>query len=102
MPFVFSKVIFTFSPVLNLLFLKCFEFLFIGDTGSLWRIEKLRSESMKQHTLVSGFSCAKVTNILVFLPLYAPLLEPDWSIYGTGLIYYEYQVYQRTHSKITG
>ncbi|KAF3456143.1 hypothetical protein FNV43_RR00793 [Rhamnella rubrinervis] len=31
----------------------------IGDTESLWRIEKLRSESMKQHTLVSGFSCAK-------------------------------------------
>ncbi|XP_037495644.1 uncharacterized protein LOC105631820 isoform X2 [Jatropha curcas] len=26
---------------------------------SLWRIEKLRSQSMPQHTLVSGFSCAK-------------------------------------------
>ncbi|KAJ4722237.1 RING finger and CHY zinc finger domain-containing protein 1 isoform 1 [Melia azedarach] len=30
-----------------------------GDTASLWQIEKLRSESMKQHTLASGFSCAK-------------------------------------------
>ncbi|KAL5782370.1 hypothetical protein ACOSP7_007399 [Xanthoceras sorbifolium] len=31
----------------------------IGDTESLWKIEKLRSESMKQHSLVTGFSCAK-------------------------------------------
>ncbi|XP_042514849.1 uncharacterized protein LOC122089305 [Macadamia integrifolia] len=31
----------------------------IGDTESLWKIEKLRSDSMKQHTLKSGFSCAK-------------------------------------------
>ncbi|KAG6664335.1 uncharacterized protein LOC122300455 isoform X1 [Carya illinoinensis] len=31
----------------------------IGDTETLWKIEKLRSESMRQHTLVSGFSCAK-------------------------------------------
>ncbi|KAL6971341.1 hypothetical protein U1Q18_031019 [Sarracenia purpurea var. burkii] len=31
----------------------------IGDVDSLWKIEKLRSESMKQHTLLSGFSCAK-------------------------------------------
>ncbi|XP_062174870.1 uncharacterized protein LOC133880026 [Alnus glutinosa] len=31
----------------------------IGDTATLWKIEKLRSESMKQHTLASGFSCAK-------------------------------------------
>ncbi|KAH7513283.1 uncharacterized protein LOC107426922 [Ziziphus jujuba] len=31
----------------------------IGDTESLLKIEKLRSESMKQHTLVTGFSCAK-------------------------------------------
>ncbi|XP_052190376.1 uncharacterized protein LOC127800029 [Diospyros lotus] len=30
-----------------------------GDVDSLWKIEKLRSESMKQHTLVSGFSSAK-------------------------------------------
>ncbi|KAG5554940.1 hypothetical protein RHGRI_012482 [Rhododendron griersonianum] len=30
-----------------------------GDVDSLWKIEKLRSESMKQHTLVTGFSCAK-------------------------------------------
>ncbi|KAK4275803.1 hypothetical protein QN277_018825 [Acacia crassicarpa] len=30
-----------------------------GDTESLWKIEKLRSESMKQHTLASGLSCAK-------------------------------------------
>ncbi|WCJ23545.1 hypothetical protein M5689_005567 [Euphorbia peplus] len=30
-----------------------------GDTESLWRIEKLRSELWQQHTLVSGFSCAK-------------------------------------------
>ncbi|KAK6930114.1 hypothetical protein RJ641_004208, partial [Dillenia turbinata] len=31
----------------------------IGDTESLWKIEKLRSELMKQHTLATGFSCAK-------------------------------------------
>ncbi|XP_030923743.1 uncharacterized protein LOC115950659 [Quercus lobata] len=31
----------------------------IGDTETLWKIEKLRSESMKQHSLVTGFSCAK-------------------------------------------
>lgn len=31
----------------------------IGDVESLWKIEKLRSESMKQHTVASGFSCAK-------------------------------------------
>ncbi|KAJ0092965.1 hypothetical protein Patl1_25588 [Pistacia atlantica] len=30
-----------------------------GDTEALWKIEKLRSESMKQHTLMTGFSCAK-------------------------------------------
>lgn len=30
-----------------------------GDTDSLWQIEKLRSESTNQHTLASGFSCAK-------------------------------------------
>ncbi|GMY27658.1 RING finger and CHY zinc finger domain-containing 1 isoform 1 [Fagus crenata] len=31
----------------------------IGDTEALWKIEKLRSESMKQHSLVTGFSCTK-------------------------------------------
>lgn len=31
----------------------------IGDIETLWKIEKLRSESMKRHTLASGFSCAK-------------------------------------------
>ncbi|XP_027164808.1 uncharacterized protein LOC113764959 [Coffea eugenioides] len=30
-----------------------------GDVDSLWKVEKLRSESKKQHTLASGFSCAK-------------------------------------------
>ncbi|KAK7363628.1 hypothetical protein VNO77_05777 [Canavalia gladiata] len=30
-----------------------------GDTESLWKIEKLRSDSMKHHTLATGFSCAK-------------------------------------------
>ncbi|XP_020227028.1 uncharacterized protein LOC109808435 [Cajanus cajan] len=30
-----------------------------GDTESLWKIEKLRSDSMKPHTLATGFSCAK-------------------------------------------
>ncbi|XVE82068.1 hypothetical protein DITRI_Ditri15bG0117100 [Diplodiscus trichospermus] len=30
-----------------------------GDTESLWNIEKLRSETMKQHTLTTGFACAK-------------------------------------------
>ncbi|GAB4851239.1 hypothetical protein Ancab_030535 [Ancistrocladus abbreviatus] len=30
-----------------------------GDTESLWKIEKLRSDLYKQHTLKSGFSCAK-------------------------------------------
>uniref|UniRef100_A0A6N2LV35 Uncharacterized protein n=1 Tax=Salix viminalis TaxID=40686 RepID=A0A6N2LV35_SALVM len=30
-----------------------------GDTESLWKTEKLRSGLMKQHTLVSAFSCAK-------------------------------------------
>ncbi|KAL3727519.1 hypothetical protein ACJRO7_032281 [Eucalyptus globulus] len=31
----------------------------VGDIESLWKTEKLRCESMKQHTLGSGFSCAK-------------------------------------------
>lgn len=31
----------------------------IGDTESLWKIEKLRSESMKKYTLASGFACIK-------------------------------------------
>ncbi|CAI0466671.1 unnamed protein product [Linum tenue] len=30
-----------------------------GDTEALWDIEKLRSKSMKQLSLVTGFSCAK-------------------------------------------
>ncbi|MED6106448.1 hypothetical protein PIB30_005084 [Stylosanthes scabra] len=30
-----------------------------GDTESLWKIEKLRSETGKQHTLTTGLSCAK-------------------------------------------
>ncbi|MBA0740694.1 hypothetical protein Gogos_013886 [Gossypium gossypioides] len=30
-----------------------------GDTESLWNIEKLRSESMKQLSLTTGFACAK-------------------------------------------
>ncbi|KAE8731564.1 RING finger and CHY zinc finger domain-containing protein 1 isoform 2 [Hibiscus syriacus] len=30
-----------------------------GDTDSLWNIEKLRSETMKQHSLTTGFACAK-------------------------------------------
>ncbi|KAF5736948.1 hypothetical protein HS088_TW14G01103 [Tripterygium wilfordii] len=30
-----------------------------GDTESLWKIEKLRSESMKQQSLLCGFACAK-------------------------------------------
>ncbi|XP_039164203.1 uncharacterized protein LOC120286433 [Eucalyptus grandis] len=31
----------------------------VGDIESLWKTEKLRCESMKQHSLGSGFSCAK-------------------------------------------
>ena len=31
-----------------------------GDVDSLWKVEQLRSECMKQHTLSSGFSCVKV------------------------------------------
>lgn len=30
-----------------------------GDPDSLWRIEKLRSESMMKHSIVTGFACAK-------------------------------------------
>ncbi|XP_039050381.1 uncharacterized protein LOC120191510 [Hibiscus syriacus] len=30
-----------------------------GDTDSLWNIEKLRSETMKQHSLTTGFACVK-------------------------------------------
>ncbi|KAJ7980218.1 RING finger and CHY zinc finger domain-containing protein 1 isoform 1 [Quillaja saponaria] len=30
-----------------------------GDTESLWKIEKLRSQTMKKHTVATGFSCAK-------------------------------------------
>ncbi|KAG8375308.1 hypothetical protein BUALT_Bualt10G0086800 [Buddleja alternifolia] len=30
-----------------------------GDVESLWKIENWRSESMKQHSLSTGFSCAK-------------------------------------------
>ncbi|KAK8684580.1 hypothetical protein V6N13_040602 [Hibiscus sabdariffa] len=30
-----------------------------GDTESLWNIEKLRSETMKPHSLSTGFACAK-------------------------------------------
>nr|XP_043624216.1 uncharacterized protein LOC122595830 isoform X2 [Erigeron canadensis] len=31
----------------------------LGDLDSLWKIEKLRSEVMKTHTIGSAFSCAK-------------------------------------------
>lgn len=31
----------------------------IGDIDSIWKIEKLRSDSMKQQSLATGFSCAK-------------------------------------------
>ncbi|KAK9051407.1 hypothetical protein SSX86_028034 [Deinandra increscens subsp. villosa] len=31
----------------------------LGDVDSLWKIEKVRSSSMKTHTIGSGFSCAK-------------------------------------------
>ncbi|XP_058076237.1 uncharacterized protein LOC131224839 isoform X2 [Magnolia sinica] len=31
----------------------------VGDAESIWKIEKLRSNSWKQHSLASGFSCAK-------------------------------------------
>lgn len=38
----------------------CFLFgNFTGDVDNLWKIEKLRSEIMKTHTIGSGFSCAK-------------------------------------------
>lgn len=30
-----------------------------GDTESLWKVDKLRSETYSQHTLSSAFSCAK-------------------------------------------
>ncbi|KAL3812820.1 hypothetical protein ACJIZ3_014088 [Penstemon smallii] len=30
-----------------------------GDVESLWKIEKWRSEAMKKHSLLTGFSCAK-------------------------------------------
>ncbi|GER56338.1 adenylyl cyclase [Striga asiatica] len=30
-----------------------------GDVDSLWKIEKWRSKAMKQHSLSTGFSCAK-------------------------------------------
>lgn len=33
----------------------------------MWTIEKLRSETMKQHTLATGFSCAKVANLSTLL-----------------------------------
>ncbi|RAL51161.1 unnamed protein product [Cuscuta campestris] len=31
----------------------------MGDVDSLWKIEKIRSESMNHHTISSAFSCAK-------------------------------------------
>ncbi|XP_059283847.1 uncharacterized protein LOC132037361 isoform X3 [Lycium ferocissimum] len=31
----------------------------IGDVDALWKIEKIRSETMKEHTLATGLSCAK-------------------------------------------
>lgn len=31
----------------------------IGDVDALWKIEKIRTETMKEHTLGSGLSCAK-------------------------------------------
>ncbi|PHT76512.1 hypothetical protein T459_20034 [Capsicum annuum] len=30
-----------------------------GDVDTLWKIEKIRSETMKEHSLGSGLSCAK-------------------------------------------
>ncbi|KAL3727495.1 hypothetical protein ACJRO7_032257 [Eucalyptus globulus] len=36
----------------------------VGDIESLWKTEKLRCESMKQHTVGSGFSCAKLGYLL--------------------------------------
>lgn len=47
-----------------------FDFFFIpllGDVESLWKAEKLRSKSKKQHTLVSGFACAEVIYLFVAL-----------------------------------
>lgn len=34
--------------------------IFVGDVQSIWKIEELRAKSVKQHTLETGFSCAKV------------------------------------------
>nr|CAD1828412.1 unnamed protein product [Ananas comosus var. bracteatus] len=31
----------------------------VGDSQSIWKIDSLRAKSVKQHTLTSGFSCAK-------------------------------------------
>jgi hypothetical protein len=56
--FFFFKIVLAYGePIVH-----AFFFLFVGDTESLWKIEKLRSDSMKQHTLATGFSCAKVEN----------------------------------------
>ncbi|KAH7573621.1 hypothetical protein JRO89_XS03G0181600 [Xanthoceras sorbifolium] len=54
------RVEFIFARVQRVGVYMCVErFATDGDTESLWKIEKLRSESMKQHSLVTGFSCAK-------------------------------------------
>ncbi|PRQ39150.1 hypothetical protein RchiOBHm_Chr4g0421891 [Rosa chinensis] len=61
MEFAAKIGLYKFSDLLNVLhhIMFIFYFSFAGDVESLWEIEKLRSESQKQHTVVSGFSCAK-------------------------------------------
>lgn len=45
------------------------QFSLSGDTESLWKVDKLRSETYNQHTLSTAFSCAKVDTSLFYLVL---------------------------------
>lgn len=45
------------------------SFYLAGDVESLWKVEKWRSKDMKKHSLSTGFSCAKVMQLLPVIGL---------------------------------
>lgn len=55
-----------------------------GDTESLWKVDKLRSETYTQHTLSAAFSCAKVKTFLSSLLMLGALFMFALSLSLTG------------------
>lgn len=65
---IMNHLLWLYEQIIFLCELK-FKFLkreiFAGDSLSIWEIEKLRSNTIKQHTVSSAFSCAKVVLFLI-------------------------------------